>query len=634
MGTVAQLVARLEAAREAYYNRDPVLSDAAFDSLEGELRRLDPANAYFRHHGAAPTGTKVRHEVPMGSLNKADDVAEMEGWYTGCGGRSAGAVLVSDKLDGASLSLKYEDGYLVQAATRGRDGVGEDVTANVRRMQGLPARAGGRFTGHVRGEVIVKKSDFARHFSGESNPRNTANGTMKRKSDTEPCRHLTVVCYEMLPADRNLPTKRAEFEELRRLGFRLPRWWACEHGPPEIAAIYEKDVGGERAKLDYQIDGLVLYVDDNRVRASLGEEGGNPRGAVALKFPRDGAETTLRDVVWQVGASGRVTPVAHFDPVQLAGATVRQATLHCAGQFRQVARDAGQPWFHIGDRLHITRAGDVIPFVEALVGAGNGRPLAEAVRCPVCETALVEDGEYLVCPNRTGCPAQTAGRILNWTSKLGVLGWGDELVAALVDRGKVLTPADLYRLDDTDLANTRMSGRVLGESKAATIRAALHAKKELPLALIVGSLGIPLWGRSMTALLVAAGVDSLEKMREATAFDLACVAGVGDVKAAAFVEGFAASWPLIADLIAVGVAVAKPRGGAMRGKVVCFTGFRDQTLREAVEAAGGEYKDGMSRAVNMLVVKDASSTSSKVQAARKNGCAVVSVEELRRMTLR
>lgn len=621
----AHLVTRLEAAREAYYNREPILSDAAFDALEDELRRLDPTNAYFRHHGAAPTGTKVRHEVPMGSLNKADNVAEMSKWYGDVG---QPVVLVSDKLDGSSLSMKFEDGHLIQALTRGRDGVGEDVTKNVRLMQGLPRRAG-RFTGHTRGEVIVTKSDFAKYFPDESGLRSTANGTMKRKSDPEPCRHLTVVCYELLPADNNLPTKHREFQELSKLGFLLPRWWKCQSAD-EIAAVYQKDIDGERAALDYQIDGLVLCIDDNDAQAALGEEGGNQKGSVAFKFPRDGAETTLRDIPWQTGSSGRVTPVAHFDAVPLCGTSVKQATLHCVGQFWSIAQDGGQPHFRVGDRVIVVKAGDVIPRLDALVRPGTGRALAPPACCPVCEANLEVDGEYLICPNRLGCPAQTAGRILNWLSKIGVLGWGGELVGALVDAG-LKTPADLYRLSESALAGTRLSGRAFGALRARTCYAALHAKKELPLALIVGSLGIPMWGRSMTASIVAAGYDDLEKMREATAFDLTCVGGVGNIKSDAFVEGFEAAWPLIEDLLSVDITVAKPRGGVMKGKVVVFTGFRDQSLREALEKAGAEYKDGMSKAVNVLVVKDASSTSTKVQAARKNGCAVVSIEELKKM---
>ena len=365
----------------------------------------------------------------------------------------------------------------------------------------------------------------------------------------------------------------------------------------------------------------------------MGEADHRPAGAVAFKFPHEKAETILRDIVWQVGASGRVTPVAVFDPVELCGATVRQATLHNVANIFRLTKETASPeikhWLAVEDTIVVSRRNDVIPCVEDLVKAsGTGRLLSPPARCPSCDTTLKMVGEYLVCPNEAECEAQTAGSIKRWIKKVGVKDFGGSLVEALCAAGTVSEPADLYKISEGFLAETQLKGRRLGDSAAETAIKNLREKMSMPLHVLVGSLGIPLWSRSMVKVLVATGYDTLSKMGAAQVSDLVKIAGVEETKAKAFVEGFIAVHPKIQNLLQAGVTIMAEATGSLKGKTVCFTGFRDAELEAAVEGAGGTVKSSVVKGLTYLVAKDPAGTSGKLQKAREGGTKVVGIDEM------
>ena len=651
MARTDDLVALLNEARVAYYNGTPVMTDAAFDTLEDELRALDPTNGYFKAVGAAPGSDgwpKFTHLVPMGSLNKAQDEGEMRSWVISC--TPTGKILITEKLDGISISLYYGKGILKRAVTRG-DGIeGEDITRNVLLMKGVPHRVPG-FTGHVRGEIVCLHSDFEAHFKAEgySNCRNTASGVAKRQSDPTPCQHLTVICYEWLPDDGGLDSKWDEFEALKAAGFLVPRYALTDKGPGALQFVYRKYVDSLRDALDYDIDGLVLYVDDNGTRENLGDLNGRPKGAVAYKFPHEEKKTILRAIRWQVGKSGRITPVAEFDTVSLAGANVKQASLHNVANMRALLLKgkAYRDSFAVGDEILVSRRNDVIPYVEALLtpatgivggasatdptstafvdlfGATDPSALATGLVllpvpevCPECEADLSMQGEYLVCTNGAGCGAQTVGAVVRWLSKVNILDWGTSSVEALCAKGLVKDPSDLYYLDVQTLASVHLGGRVIGGSAQGMIDN-LRAKMELPLDLIVGSLGIPLWGRSMCQILVAQGFDTLGKMTEAKVADIARLPNVGQTKAEAFVQGFKDVYPTLFNLIQAGITVQAPASGVMLGKTVCYTDVRESDQEVAFAAQGGTVKGSVSKTLTYLVAGSLTATTGKANKARE-----------------
>jgi DNA ligase (NAD+) len=555
----------------------------------------------------------------------------------------------------------------VQALTRGDGEVGEDITRNVLLMAGavkmlpptLPDGKPTPSTVFVRGEIVCLKSDFRLHFQGESNPRNTASGTSKRQTNHEKCQYLTIITYECLPVGVTLASKSDEINTLRAWGFRTPN---CKRvlGFSEIEDVYQGYVQTHRAALDYDIDGLVVYIDDTHRRDALGELNNRPRGACAYKFPHEQKSTVLRNIRWQVGNSGRITPVAEFDSVLLAGANVVQASLHNISNIRDLWGSATPC---SGDLILASRRNDVIPFVESVITAqGSGVPFPVPTECPICKTPLQMDGEYLVCRGED-CSGQVTGSIKRWVKKLGVLHVGDTLIEAMVEefpfilvesefeerfgvtydgftklppdeqdkiRNSALAKmdmADLYLIDPDRLADRQMGGRRIGSTADKAINN-LRAKMTLPIHVLVGSLGINLIGRDMAKTIVDGGFESLSKMLKARIPEIAAIPGMGDTKARAFVDGFAQKAGLVGKLLAVGIQVQIVSGN-LAGKSFCFTGFRSSELEDAIVKAGGTMKSGVSKGLHYLVSSDPTSNTGKMQKARSLGTLVISEDEAR-----
>ena len=626
------IASAISEARAAYYAGTPSITDAQFDALEDSLRALDPNHPVLGGVGATPSSgwTKVAHKTPMGSLNKAQDESAMLHWFQTTVGNSPDVVIV-DKLDGISISLRYDKGVLTQAATRGDGFTGEDITRNVRLMKGVPADLGD-WSGYVRGEIVCYKDDFNAHFQGDSNPRNTAAGTAKRQSDPSKCKHLTVVAFDMIPDVGVLTHKDQELQALSGAGFTTPSWITAQQGTVQIQSIYDAYVRSDRDALPYEIDGLVLILNDTSDWKRVGEKNHRPAGSIAYKFPHEAQSTTLRAIRWQVGNSGRVTPVAEFDALDLAGASVKQASLHNVANIGRLTDGNG---FMEGACILVSRRNDVIPYVEALISQDSTADELEAPHeCPECNTLLGMVGEYLMCPNDTDCPAQTLGAMRRWIKKVGVLHFGDAMLSAVVDAGMVSTIPDLYRLDANNVGHLDMDGRRVGGAAKRALTS-LNSLKTLPLETYVGSLGIDLCGRRMVRKLVAAGMTDLNALATATVQELSAVPGFGQDKALAFRAGFDARKEIIIGLHAVGVtpapyeAPAAPTGSAMAGQAVCFTGVRDKALEAAIAAAGGRIASSVSRNVTVLVCKDPSSTSGKAQKARDLGIEVIGLEDMR-----
>lgn len=636
------LVDQLQAARDAYYNSSPLMSDAEYDALEDELRELDPNNAFFKAVGApsakASGWKKVRHGAPMGSLLKVQTQDEFEKWFEDTTAKIDQAerrkeldnprrdLVVSEKLDGISISLKFDKGKLVQALTRGDGETGEDITRNVLKMKGVP-KAMRDFTGYVRGEIILRRTDHQKHLSEYKNPRNAASGIAKRESDPEPCKHLTIVCYQVISDQHDITRKSVELKLLDALGCTTPNWKVIP-AASGVVAYYDTYVKTTRESLDYEIDGLVVEFDELPVMEFLGEHDGRQKGARAFKFPHEQQPTKLREIVWQVGNSGRVTPVAYFDSVLLAGASVGQASLHNETNIRKLAAQCPQGLLGLSDSLLVSRRNDVIPYVEQVLRPSQNARFSIPTECPSCSSKLVKRGEFLVCEDTRRCPAQQSGAVKRWVKKLDIKDWGDTLIEALCAAGTVLNVGDLYMLDVAALEDFQLGGKRLGTSTAKRVIDNLHAKKELRIADFVGALGIDLCGQTVCQMIVDAGFDTLDKMEDATVADIAAIPGLGQTKAEAFVEGYRRCRKTIDDLLKAGVTVKGPTTGKLSGKSFCFTGIRDKGLEDRIKDAGGAIKSSVSKDLSYLVAKDPKSTSGKAQKARDYGVDVIGVSDV------
>jgi len=599
--------------RDAYYNGTPSLTDAEFDALVDELRGLRPnSNAVTAIGAPVPVSEwkKAQHGFTMGSLEKVNTPLELHEWArtynTLPPTRGILPLFVTEKLDGISIHVRYEKGHLVQAITRGDGTTGEDITQNVRRMKGVvPSILD--FTGSLRGEIVLLRSDHKAHFPDYANPRNAASGISKRY-DGKGCQHLTVMFYEVV--DGGFSTEEEQFLWLREMGCQTPQWGvpSTHEGAVDVWLHYQN---GTRDSLDYDIDGLVVRLFDIERQKFFGDKDGRPRAAVAFKFPSVAQETTLRGIEWQVGGTGRLTPVAVFEPVQLMGATVTNASLYNIRYIRELG-------VTVGSRIKVVRANDVIPRVTEVV-APTSNPITTPTSCPACGHDVHAEGEYLVCQNEATCPAQTVGRIKRYIAALDIKEWGDILIERLVADGHVRTPADLYRLTPETLAGMERSSPLV----AAKLIASLRAITELPLPTLLGALSIPGCAVSTIQTVCDAGFDTWDKVKVVTLPQLLAISGLGPVKAKAL-----RSWlgdvgeTLVGDLLGAGVTIRAKVEGRLTGQSFCFTGSmqtKRADLEALVEANGGIVKASVGKGLTYLVIADPNSTSSKAVAARKAG---------------
>ena len=568
---IVELQRLIKKARDDYYNKTPTVSDEIFDSWVDELNDLDAFNSVLSEVGAPPVSewVKVRHDTPMGSLNKVNTPEEMADWLQTYA--PDGKVVISEKLDGISLKVRYINGKLTQAVTRGDGKIGEDITVNAKKMKGVPGQIPGQVSCSVRGEVILRKSDLNAHFKDVyANTRNAASGLAKRY-DGRGCEHLTVLFYKLIIHGKIPPTyslaapltEEQQYRFIESLGLSTP-WWTVSSTPQEIWADYQKT---KRDQIDYDIDGLVVTVNDLNKQFALGEKDLRPIGSIAFKFAGINRETTLRGFTLQTGATGVITPVANFDTVSLLGANVSNASVYNWRYIQTLG-------LNIGAKILVARANDVIPRIIAVV-SGVGTTYPPPTKCPSCGSAVVQKGEFHVCLNKEGCPAQIIGRVSQWLANLGVLEWGGVLIEKLVTMGLVKSVPDLYRLTVKQLSGLDR----MGDTSATKALELLHANKLLTLDIMLGSLCIPGIAVSTIKTVMLAGYDALDKLRSATAGDLGKINGIGPVKAETIYQWVQTQSGFVEELASVGVNVQEPIRGKLSGKKLLFYRRDDQQAR-------------------------------------------------------
>lgn len=666
---VQRLEAEIRRLRRLYYEGKPEVTDLEFDALEDALRRLAPESPVLAEVGSPPAGedretldppavasravdrptiglpTKV-HKIPMGSLEKISD-DRLDAWAE----KAGPLFLVQEKLDGISLEIEYESGELVDAITRGDGIVGEVVTHNAVFFKNVVRRLPLSFTGSVRGEVILRKSVFERHFVGEdfANPRNTVSGTVRRKhGDLSLNRHLEVFFYDVIAEGRRFATER---EKMRFLGGDLGLALAVTYHDQTVEGIrriYADYVGrglpgtetpgaeggdggaGKRFRLDYEIDGLVLRADSIVRQEDLGALRNRPRFAMAYKFPSAGKETVLRGVDWSLGIGGRVTPIARLEPVSVGGVTVSNATLHNADY-------VGALGIRIGDVVLVERKGDVIPQVVRLVESRGGAAPAAPAACPSCGGPLEARGKHLRCPNRE-CLGKSYGDLLRWIQEMEIESLGEKWVEILLANGLVADPSDLYALTVDALTPLER----MGETLASKVVRNIQESRNPALDRFVAALNVPEFSRQRAEMLMRAGYDTIEKLQAATVDELAGVKGFGEILARKVVEGLAEREERIHRLLAIGIEIRPPeettgpaKDGPLAGKTFCFTGavrslddatgkpFTRRRLEELVSEKGGRALSDVTSRLDYLVMADPRSSSSKAEKARELGTTVL-----------
>ncbi len=625
----ARLRAEIDHHDQRYHQLDdPEISDAEYDALVRRLRQLEQAHPEIvtvesptQRVGSAPSAAfaPVEHVVPMMSLENAFTFEELQAWGERLSRRvsEASAFVCELKIDGVAVSLRYEEGDLVRAATRGDGRVGEDVTANVATIGAVPQRLGEEAPRllEVRGEVYMPVSAFealnrrqaeagGRLFA---NPRNSAAGSLRQKDPAiTATRELSLFVYQLGAVEGGPPlrTHSQTLEHLAALGLPVN---------PEIRTVATLDEVGERCRwwlehrhdLDYEIDGVVVKVDDLVVREELGATSKAPRWAIAYKFPPEERTTKLLGIMVSIGRTGKATPFAQLEPVFVGGSTVAQATLHNEDQVR--AKDV-RP----GDTVVVRKAGDVIPEVVKPVLAERPpglRPWHFPTDCPRCGQPLQRlDGESDTFCSNVDCPAQRRARIEHFASRaaMDIEGLGERTAVLLLDRDLVADPGDLYRLTPSALLG-------LDGFAAVSVRnllSAIEASKRRPLANLLFALNIRHLGPA-GAQALARAFGSLDAIVAASEVDLAATEGVGPVIAASVAKFFALdrNREVIDKLRAAGVDFGRVEEPALpqvlAGRSVVVTGTLDafprEAAEEAIKARGGRAPGSVSSRTTALV---------------------------------
>ncbi len=685
-----RLALEIESHDKHYYQDDaPKISDADYDALrkranaiEARFPELVTSESPSQKIGAQPSGrfAKVRHAVPMLSLGNAfsdEDVVDFVDRirrFLRLDADEIPAIVAEPKIDGLSLSLRYENGELVRAATRGDGTTGEDVTGNARTIKDIPNTLKGRkipAACEVRGEIYMLKQDFLILNKKQAeaddtvfaNPRNSAAGSLRQKdvsiTASRPLKFFAYAWGEMseLPAD----TQHGMLAWMDKAGFVVnPLTKLCKD-LDEVLAFYRK-IGEDRASLGYDIDGVVYKIDRLDWQQRLGFVSRNPRWAVAHKFAAEQATTILNGIDIQVGRTGALTPVARLAPVTVGGVVVQNATLHNEDYIKGIGND-GNPIrdgvdIRIGDTVVVQRAGDVIPQVVSVVldkRPKNAKPYSFPQVCPACGShAVREEGEAVRrCTGALICPAQTVERLRHFVSRnaFDIEGLGEKQVQEFFQDGLIMSPVDIFTLQKRDARSTSrlMQREGYGETSVRNLFAAIDARRSIELHRLIYALGIRHVGEG-NAKLLARHYGTIDAFREAMLAaakhgtgegntseayqDLNDIGGVGEIVADAVVEFFAeprnvkALGELLRE-IEVRPAEQPRKSSPVSSKTVVFTGsltkFTRDEAKAVAERLGAKVAGSVSKKTDYVVAGE--DAGSKLTKARELGVAVLSEDD-------
>lgn len=642
----AELLKKLQEWDVAYHQNDaPVVDDATYDAAKKralEIEELYPELAVdgaSTHVGAAVSDKfkSHRHSVPMLSISDVFNEGEVADWFNKLSSKD---LFIELKVDGVSYSARYENGVLVRGLTRGSGVQGEDITENLKTIPDIPQKLSGTFPDvvEVRGEVYMKRSDFiALNAESEkqfANPRNAAAGSLRQLNPAiTATRKLSAFAYTYGEISaRDFATQSEYFDKLESWGFKTTRAWAHHaRTMDEIQDVYNRTML-IRPDIPFDIDGLVLKVNDIATQERMGSRANSPRWEVAYKFPAARAITTLRNITIQVGRTGVLTPVAELEPINIGGVVVSRATLHNADEIKRIG-------VKIGDKVIVQRAGDVIP---QIVGVAESAPGAVEFQfpttCPVCGGNVVQESGMVArrCVNTLGCPAQLIGELEHFVGRkrFDIDGLGTKQLENFVGRGWIREPADIFTLIQNHGDEIkRMDG--FGEKSVANLNTSIENARNIDLHRFLFAIGIPEVGE-VTAKILARAFGSLDALRNAPAWKLKTIDGIGDVMADEIVSFFADEHNATAlDRLLQHVNVrdadvmVATTDGPLAGKRVVLTGtlanYTRDAAREILERMGAKVSNSVSAKTDIVLA--GADAGSKLQKAQELGITIWGEED-------
>ena len=631
---IKELIAQLNKYAYQYYVLDePTVSDKQYDELYNELLALEKENGTVfpdsptRRIGGEPIKEFKPHThlKKLYSLDKCNSFDELREWDAKIKKIAPDAVYTLEyKLDGLTLSLTYENGYFKGAATRGNGETGEDVTAQVSTIKSIPLSVPYKATFEAQGEGIMRLSALKKYNETASEPlKNARNGVAGAIRNLDPkvtaSRNLDIIFYNVNYIEgKDISSQRESIAFLKDNGFKTEMLFVSQ----DIEEIIGRINSVDRKALDFLIDGMVIKVDDIRLREKLGYTDKFPRWAMAYKFEAEETTTVLKDVVWNVGRTGKLTPLASLEPVELCGATVSRATLNNYG-------DIVRKKVKKGSRVFVRRSVDVIPQILGVAEDNGGTEIQKPEVCPACGAKLVEEGALLFCPNESGCPPQITGRIEHFVSKdcMDIRGISEKSVAQLYEKLDVRSVTDLYYLKADDVA--RLDG--YKDKKIENFISSVEKSKSVPLDRFINALGIENVGKK-TARDLALRFKSMNALMDAERETLLEIEDIGEVVADSITSYFGKHRALMEKFREIGIdpkIEQQTANGAFSGKKFVLTGtlptYTRSEATKLIENAGGEVASSVSKDTDYVLAGD--NAGSKLEKARQKGIKLISEKE-------
>lgn len=612
-----------EADHHYYITGESKYSDSYYDQMKDEFEANFPDHEYKKQVGSeVKSDKKVAHENKMGSQKKMYTKTELDEFVKSSYEKvqNEDLLFVSDKLDGLSMSLKYVNGKLVQGATRGDGIFGEDVTSNIKLIRTIPNSLSSNINCNVRGEVILSLSNLEainkeKEKNGEDkllkNCRNGAVGIIGRDDGTN-SNKLNFFAYDILGGDA-FSSEKEKFDYLIKLGFTVPRHYLCKT-PDEVQKLWEQYENKLRNEYDYETDGLIVCLNTKAYQDVLGIIDNRPRYARAYKFTSQVVQTEILDIIWEVGRTGRITPVAELEPVAVAGVTVSNVTLH---NLSQIVKNN----ISIGDTIEIQRSGDVIPKFNRVLKSTGTNNFNKPTKCPSCDGELTEDKTFLLCKNEK-CSGRAYETLLHWITTIEVQGFGKKLVNQLCKAGLVKSIIDFYKLKESDIATLERRG----DKIAKKVLKELHDKKEIPLNTFIKALGVINFSANSVDL-IESKYPTIESMFSATKDELLSIHGIGDSVAVAILSIQNRKEEIEELLNVISIKKKQALSNKFATTSVCFTGVRDKNLEMIIAQNGGKITSSISKDLTYLVAKDPTGSSSKLDKAKSLGVKVISLTE-------
>lgn len=631
-----ELVKLLNKYAYQYYVLDePTVADVQYDALYNELSALEKETGIVlpdsptRKIGGDPIKEFAPHKhiKKLYSLDKCNSYDELREWSEKIKKVAPDAVYTLEyKLDGLTLCLTYENGYFKGAATRGNGEVGEDVTAQVSTIKSIPLSVPYKGVFEAQGEGIMRLSALKKYNETAVEPlKNARNGVAGAIRNLDPkvtaSRNLDIIFYNVNYIEgENIASQRENIDFLKRNSFKTDMLFVTA----DIEEIIKKIDSVDRKSLDFLIDGMVIKVDDSALRERLGYTDKFPRWAIAYKFEAEETTTILEDVQWNVGRTGKLTPLAILEPVELCGATIRRATLN---NYDDIQRKKVK----IGSRVFIRRSNDVIPEILGVSEDNGGKEIPVPTVCPACGSDLVRDGAHIYCPNEGDCPPQIIGRLTHFAEKdcMDIRGVSEKSIEGLHEKLGVRFPTDLYSLTRDDLA--RLEG--FKDKKIDNFLASVEKSKSVPLDRFINALGIENIGKK-SARDLAERFGSISELMKADEATLVEVDEIGDIVAESITSYFGKHGWLIEKFKEIGIDpkfnVVKPTGGVLTGKKLVLTGTLPTLTRteatELIEKAGGTTSSSVSKSTDYVLAGE--NAGSKLDKARSLGVKIITENEL------